>query len=362
VVVRDVAIKNVDRSVGGILSFEVMRRFGAVGLPEGMVHIKFKGPSGQSFGNFLAPGLTFELEGDANDYIGKGLSGGCLIVYKPDQSTFKGHEAILAGNAALYGATAGKSFMAGIAAERFCVRNSGATAVVEGVGDHGCEYMTRGLVVVLGSTGDNFAAGMSGGLAYLLDADRKTINMESILLEPLEAEDCKMLHELIKEHARLTGSAKAEELLAEWDGTLKRLTKVFPKEYKKALATAKPVSVEAVSAEMERDAKLAVDFSAGKDLEDLRPSSVISPAKKRGFHEYKRKSMSYRPDKDRTMDWEEVYMSQTKKSQQWHNWMKTQTARCMDCGTPTCHSPNQGAFGGLRVAPSRVSEPLTAGQ
>jgi len=340
VVVKDLAIKNVDRSVGGILSFEVTRRFGAQGLPDDTVHVKFKGPSGQSFGNFLAPGLTFELEGDANDYIGKGLSGGCLIVYKPGQSSFKGHEAILAGNAALYGATAGKSFMAGIAAERFAVRNSGATAVVEGVGDHGCEYMTRGLVVVLGSTGANFAAGMSGGLAYLLDIDRTSLNMESVLLESVDAEDCKVLLELVQEHVRVTGSTKAQELVSSWDNTVTRFTKVFPKEYKKALESMK----SAPAGKNVSDDKPAIENNT-KDLEDLRPNSVHEPHKKRGFHEYARKSMSYRPDKDRTMDWEEIYASQTKKSQQWHSWMQTQTARCMDCGTPTCHSPNQGGGG-----------------
>jgi len=338
VVLKDVAIKNVDRSVGGILSFEVTRRFGAAGLPDNTVHIKFKGPSGQSFGNWLAPGITFELEGDANDYIGKGLSGGHLIVYKPGMAPFKGHEAILAGNAALYGATSGKSFMAGIAAERFAVRNSGATAVVEGVGDHGCEYMTRGLVVILGKTGANFAAGMSGGLAFLLDIDERDCNMESILLLPVEEEDAKMLHELISEHVALTGSENAKDLLADWQKTVSRLTKIFPKEYKKALES---------NAIKEKEAKPEpVAIAPTKDLEDLRPSSVPAPKKHRGFHEYSRKSTPYRPDKDRTMDWEEIYASQgSTKSEQWHSWMKTQTARCMDCGTPTCHSPNQGGGG-----------------
>eukprot|EP00913_Durusdinium_trenchii_P033912 g31744.t1 len=220
---KSVPINNVDRSVGGILSFEVSKKFGAEGLPEGSLHIGFLGSSGQSFGNFLAPGRAKPAphgrfrgnersqrvvsgERDANDYIGKGLSGGTIIVYKPKQADYDSKEAIIAGNAALYGATSGKAFFGGIAAERFAVRNSGATAVCEGVGDHGCEYMTRGTVVVLGQMGQNFAAGMSGG-------------------------DKTLLKSLVSEHAKLTGS--------KWPDALKRFTKVFPKEYKKALLAMK---------------------------------------------------------------------------------------------------------------------------
>jgi len=337
--VRDMPIRNIDRSVGGILSFELTRRFGAKCLPDDTIHVHFKGSSGQSFGNFLAPGITFELEGDANDYIGKGLSGGRLIVYKPGQASFKGHEAILAGNAALYGATGGTSFMAGIAAERFAVRNSGCTAVVEGTGDHGCEYMTRGLVVVLGTIGANFAAGMSGGIAYVLDLDPKLCNQESIFLEKMDKEDESNVHKLITEHAELTKSSKAQQLLAEWNAS--RFTKVFPKEYKKALANLKASSEKP---KVETPVKAE---GTGKDLEELanRPTSLQSPVKKRGFHEYGRKAMSYRDSKDRTLDWEEIYASTAKKSQQWHQLQSTQSARCMDCGTPTCHTPNQGGGG-----------------
>jgi glutamate synthase (NADPH/NADH) len=340
VVAKDVAIRNVDRSVGGILSFDVTRQFGASGLPEGTIHCCFRGPAGQSFGNFLAPGIIFELEGDANDYIGKGLSGGILVVYKPAAAPFKGHDAILAGNAALYGATAGKSFMAGIAAERFAVRNSGCTAVVEGVGDHGCEYMTRGLVVILGSVGSNFGAGMSGGLAFILDVNKANMNMQGIDLVSVEGEDVEMLKELVAEHGRRTGSEKATALVADWAKSVGRFTKVFPKEYKKALERqkAEPAAAKQPALEPEKT-------SGPADLEDLRPNSVESPQKKRGFHEYSRKAMSYRDDKDRTLDWEEIYATSSKKSQAWHNLLKTQTARCMDCGTPTCHSPNQGGGG-----------------
>lgn len=342
IAVKDLAITNADRSVGAILSFELMRRFGGKGLPDDTIHMKFKGSSGQSFGNFLASGITFELEGDANDYIGKGLSGGRLIVYKPGLSPFEGHDAVLAGNASLYGATGGQAFMAGIAAERFGVRNSGCVAVVEGVGDHGCEYMTRGVVVVLGSTGANFGAGMSGGFAYLLDADKTRLNMDAIFLESMEegTEDATMLYDLVSQHATLTGSSLAQRLIASWDSTLDRFSKVFPKELRKAienkLVNNQPSETMVVN---------PITAAKSTDLEDYRPSSVQKPVKTRGFHQYSRKSMPYRPDKDRTLDWEEIYATQAKKSQQWHNWMRTQTARCMDCGTPTCHNPNQGGGG-----------------
>jgi len=340
-------IKNVDRSVGGIVSCEVIRKYGPKGLPDNTIHIKFQGSSGQSFGNFLAPGITFELEGDANDYIGKALSGGIIVVYKPSKSPFKSNEALIAGNAALYGATSGKAFMSGIAAERFAVRNSGATAVAEGLGDHGCEYMTRGLVVVLGSVGQNFAAGMSGGIAYLMDLDTKMCNMQSIFLEVPDAEDSKILKATVQQHADLTGSEKAKELLENWEAALPRFTKVFPKEYKKALEMDAKKAAEPEKKPVQRqrvDSSLRSPSQA--DLEDTgRPSTVQSPQKKRGFHEYSRRAMPYRDNKDRTLDWEEIYASQPKKSQQWHSWMATQASRCMDCGTPTCHSPNQGGGG-----------------
>ncbi|CAK9014890.1 unnamed protein product [Durusdinium trenchii] len=340
---KSVPINNVDRSVGGILSFEVSKKFGAEGLPEGSLHIGFLGSSGQSFGNFLAPGITFELEGDANDYIGKGLSGGTIIVYKPKQADYDSKEAIIAGNAALYGATSGKAFFGGIAAERFAVRNSGATAVCEGVGDHGCEYMTRGTVVVLGQMGQNFAAGMSGGVAFVLDLQEKLCNVGGVHLEKMEEEEDKtLLKSLVSEHAKLTGSKVAEELLKKWPDALKRFTKVFPKEYKKALLAMK--EKEKASAAPKEPLR---PKSGTMDVEEAggRPTRVQNPDKKKGFHEYERKAMPYRDHKDRHMDWEEVYASQSSKSQQWHNWMQTQTARCMDCGTPTCHSPNQGGGG-----------------
>ncbi|CAK0794325.1 unnamed protein product [Prorocentrum cordatum] len=281
VVARGIRIRNVDRSVGAILSFDVVRRFGAKGLPDNTIHFIFKGPAGQSFGNFLAPGITFELEGDANDYIGKGLSGGTLIVYKPATAPFQGHESVIAGNAALYGATSGKVFFAGVAAERFAVRNSGCTAVVEGVGDHGCEYMTRGVVVVLGSTGANFGAGMSGGIAFLLDANKDDCNLQGIDLEPVEGEDDATLKELVAEHGRLTGSATAASLLADWAKSSARFTKVFPKELKAALK--RQAAEPKKAAEPAPAASQELGAGGVTDLEELRPSTTEKPQKRRGL-------------------------------------------------------------------------------
>jgi len=201
--------------------------------------------------------------------------------------------------------------------------------------------MTRGLVVILGKMGANFGAGMSGGLAYILDLNKSLCNMESILLEPVEGEDVEMLHELVKEHVAWTNSVMAKELLNDWKKTVSRFTKVFPKEYKAALANMAKTKEKT----QEPDPAMEQTGSRGKDIEDPRPNSVRAPVKRRGFHEYSRKAMSYRPDKDRTMDWEEIYAAQGSKSQQWHSWMQTQTARCMDCGTPTCSTPNQGGGG-----------------
>jgi glutamate synthase (NADPH/NADH) large chain len=233
------AIRNRNRSVGARLSAEVSRRYGSAGLPPGTLHVKFSGVAGQSFGAFLARGITFELEGDANDYFGKGLSGGSLIVYPQRGSTFKSQNNIIVGNVCLFGATAGEVFIQGMAGERFAVRNSGATAVVEGVGDHGCEYMTGGRVVILGETGVNFAAGMSGGIAYVLDTSQlfdTRCNLEMVDLEPVrDPEDIAFLRTIIRRHAELTGSRHADEILRSWDDVLPAFVKVFPIDYKKAL-------------------------------------------------------------------------------------------------------------------------------
>ncbi len=237
-------ISNVRRTVGAMLSGEIARRYGAAGLPEDTIGLQFTGTAGQSFGAFLAKGVTLTLEGEGNDYVGKGLSGGRLIIYPPRTSEFVAEENILIGNVCLYGATSGEAFFNGMAGERFAVRNSGATAVVEGVGDHGCEYMTNGLVVVLGGTGRNFAAGMTGGIAYVLDqaGDFPTVrcNRSEVDLEFVsDAEDVKILHRLITRHSELTGSPQAKWILQNWETTLPKFIKVFPHEYKRVLGVAR---------------------------------------------------------------------------------------------------------------------------
>lgn len=231
-------IVNTDRATGTLLSHEISKKYKGEGLPEGTIDFKFIGSAGQSFGAFAAPGLQLRLEGEANDYFGKGLSGGLLAVYPHKFSSFKASENIIIGNVALYGAISGQAFINGMAGERFAVRNSGGTAVVEGVGDHGCEYMTGGTVVILGETGRNFAAGMSGGIAYVWDPERKfadKCNMASIDLEPLENEDVATLKALIEKHVTLTDSELGKYILADWDKALSQFIKVMPREYKAVL-------------------------------------------------------------------------------------------------------------------------------
>ena len=247
----ELPIVNTDRTVGAILSNELAKAHGADLLPEDTVKIKFNGSAGQSLGAFLAKGVSIELEGDANDYVGKGLSGGKLTIYPPKVSTFKPEENILIGNVCLYGATGGKAFFRGCAAERFCVRNSGAWAVIEGVGDHGCEYMTGGRTVILGPTGRNFAAGMSGGVAYVWDPEGSfpaNCNMEMVGLEKVEdSEDIAELQGLINEHAQRTGSTVAAEVLNNWSATLGQFVKVMPTDYKRVLLERKQREKELVA-------------------------------------------------------------------------------------------------------------------
>jgi len=235
-------IRNCNRTVGTMLSGEIARRYGEEGLPDNTIRIHFKGSAGQSFGAFLHNGVTLILEGDANDYLGKGISGGRIIAYPPKESDFPPHENIIAGNTLLYGATGGEVFLSGVVGERFAVRNSGARAVVEGAGDHCCEYMTGGVVVVLGKTGRNFAAGMSGGIAFVWDIDglfdrRVNFGGGSILLEPVEdPEDISLLRDLVERHHRYTGSARAKEVLERWNEVLPQFVKVISVEYKTVLA------------------------------------------------------------------------------------------------------------------------------
>ncbi len=234
-----VPLRNVNRTVGGILSGAIARRHGARGLPEGTIEISFSGSAGQSFAAWLAAGVTFSLRGETNDYTGKGLSGGIVSVRPPESALFRAEENMIVGNTVLYGATAGRAFFRGLAGERFAVRNSGAKAVVEGVGDHGCEYMTGGRVVVLGTTGRNFAAGMSGGIAYVYDKDRRfegRCNLELVDLEALTEADEAEVRALISEHAQRTGSLVARNVLASWERASERFVKVMPRDYKRVLA------------------------------------------------------------------------------------------------------------------------------
>ena len=266
-------IRNSDRAVGTMLGYEVTRRHGGSGLPDGTIRIQFTGTAGQSFGAFLPAGITLALEGDANDHWGKGLSGGRLVVVPPRASTFVAEENVIIGNVALYGATSGEAFVSGVAGERFAVRNSGATAVVEGVGDHGCEYMTAGRVVVLGRTGRNFAAGMSGGIAYVLDPDRdfvKRCNGAMVDLEPLaEQEDAAFVRRLIEDHVRWTNSACGARLLREWAAARAAFVKVVPRDYKRALL------MEAREVE---EAETAEAPASREGVEGIRVTELVSAA------------------------------------------------------------------------------------
>jgi glutamate synthase (NADPH/NADH) large chain len=270
-------IASVNRTAGAMLSGAIAKQYGHAGLPDDTVHVKLKGTAGQSFGAWLTRGVTFELEGEANDYVGKGLSGGRIIVYPAREAgRIVPEESIIVGNTVMYGAIEGECYFRGIAGERFAVRNSGAIAVVEGAGDHCCEYMTGGVVVVLGKTGRNFAAGMSGGIAYVLDEDKsfeKRCNMSMVELEPVFDEeqaswehyhasgdldhhgrvdvmsdmtryDAERLHQLIANHARYTGSKRAKDILAAWNEYLPKFRKVMPVEYRRALQEMKANEVE----------------------------------------------------------------------------------------------------------------------
>ncbi|HEX7777158.1 MAG TPA: glutamate synthase-related protein, partial [Parvibaculum sp.] len=263
----ETAVGNTDRTTGAMLSGLIARAHGHAGLPDETIHVKLKGTAGQSFGAWVAHGVTLELEGQANDYVGKGLSGGRLIVYPPVNTKIVPEKSIIVGNTVLYGAISGECYFRGVAGERFAVRNSGAIAVVEGTGDHGCEYMTGGVVVVLGETGRNFAAGMSGGIAYVLDENgmfEKRCNLSMVDLEPVASElelmeklhhqrgdleshgrvdvmsdmtrfDAERLRQLIENHARYTNSSRAQAILNDWEAMLPKFRKVMPVEYRRAL-------------------------------------------------------------------------------------------------------------------------------
>jgi glutamate synthase domain-containing protein 3 len=252
-VIATLSVRTAHRAVGAMLSGEIARRYGDAGLPDDSIVIRLTGSAGQSFGAFAAQGLSLELEGEANDYVGKGLSGGRLVVRAPRGALFLPDETVIVGNTVLYGATSGEAYFGGLAGERFAVRNSGARAVVEGVGDHGCEYMTGGVVVVLGRTGRNFAAGMSGGMAFVFDEGRSfegRCNREMVELgSVLDADDRDLLRRLVEQHARYTGSPRARHLLARWEQVLRHFVLVMPTEYRKALARTRSAQREARIAE-----------------------------------------------------------------------------------------------------------------
>ena len=377
-------VTNTDRALGTSLSYRVSKMYGEEGLPKDTIHIRMTGSAGQSLGAFLAPGITIELEGDANDYVGKGLSGGRLIVYPPKQSKFKAEENIIIGNVCLYGATSGEAFIRGVAAERFAVRNSGANAVVEGTGDHGCEYMTGGRVVVLGSTGRNFAAGMSGGIAYVLDTAHtfaSKVNQEMVELGKVTApKEIAELRGLIEDHRHYTGSEVADRVLHDFHDLLPLCARVMPYDYKRVLEE------EAARAREEKMRQSVIDLVPSRTasqvnladdaIEDVllpkrglmtiassstrssrSPSKVrIEPQvtdleaslvddtttkqrmkkldKTRGFMKYKRLTEAYRPPRKRVKDWKEISHRLDESE------LSYQSARCMDCGVPFCQSDN----------------------
>ncbi|XP_065868059.1 glutamate synthase 1 [NADH], chloroplastic isoform X1 [Euphorbia lathyris] len=370
----DTSVRNVNRAVGTMLSHEVTKRYHMAGLPADTIHVKLSGSAGQSLGAFLCPGITMELEGDSNDYVGKGLSGGKIVVYPPKGSLFDPKENIVIGNVALYGATNGEAYFNGMAAERFCVRNSGAKAVVEGVGDHGCEYMTGGTVVVLGKTGRNFAAGMSGGIAYVLDVDGKfhsRCNLELVDLDRVEEEeDIMTLKMMIQQHLRHTNSQLAREILADFDPLLPKFIKVFPRDYKRILAKMKQEAsfketeeasvkdaeeqdeIELIEKdafeELKKMAAASLNEESSQKVEDAeplgRPTRVNNAVKHRGFIAYEREGVRYRDPNVRMKDWKEV-AEESKPGPL----LTTQSARCMDCGTPFCHQEHSGCPLGNKI-------------
>ena len=350
-------IVNTDRAMGATLSYQISKRYGETGLPQDTIHANIKGSAGQTFGAFLAPGVTLELEGDSNDYVGKGLSGGRLIIYPPRAAVFKAEENILIGNVCLYGATAGTCYFRGVAAERFAVRNSGATAVVEGVGDHGCEYMTGGRVLILGGVGRNFAAGMSGGIAYVLDMNRDfdtKVNMEMVECTPIEDPvEIAYVRGLIEDHHHYTGSELAARILLDFTRALPRFVKVLPTDYKRVMEEEARRAEEARKAEyslpllpgnavrqIHEDSKKQTAEKEKKqsDMADIEETVTDAKAEKKraalvldktkGFMKYQRRAEKYRSAETRTKDWRELSERLT------DDGLKYQTARCMDCGVP----------------------------
>lgn len=392
----DCDVVNTDRALGATLSYHVSKRYGEAGLPRDTIRINMKGSAGQSMGAFLAPGVTIELEGDANDYVGKGLSGGRIIAYPSKKAQFKAEENIIIGNVCFFGATSGQAFISGIAAERFAVRNSGATLVVEGTGDHGCEYMTGGRVVVLGLTGRNFAAGMSGGIAYVLDMSHSfapKVNMGTVELGKVsDPHEIAELRSLIEEHRHYTGSEIADRVLRNFHHFLPMFVRIMPLDYKRVLEEQAAAALEEKKKQSHIDlipsttasqvdlaapgvdpvlpgamARLRLNKPSETDTPHTTPNSPrLEPAvldmedamldedqykaraskldKVRGFMKYKRLNEAYRPPRKRVKDWKEISNRLSEAE------LKQQTARCMDCGLPFCSATNAGTGGGCPIS------------
>ncbi|XP_071114158.1 uncharacterized protein [Haliotis cracherodii] len=358
-VVIELKVTNEDRAFASTLSYHISRRFVEVGLPDNSIVLRLTGSGGQSFCAFMAKGVHVTLEGDANDYVCKGLSGGELVIYPPKDmpASFKSENNIVVGNVCLYGATSGKAFFRGQAAERFCVRNSGAIAVCEGCGDHGCEYMTGGRVIVLGLTGRNFAAGMSGGIAYCYDKIKKfdqLCNQESVALESLSSADATFLDETLREFVDKTGSELAKNILDNWSEEKQHFVKVFPHEYKRAMKEQEQEQTEMrrqerpiINGNIEEDQRSedttdsqVVRSEKVVDIESAIPDSTMDQKnlervldKTRGFVKYKRATYQYRDATKRFQDWGEIFDHKQVK-----DGLRMQAARCMDCGVPFCQS------------------------
>ena len=302
-----------------MLGHELTKAYGGQGLPDGTIDITFDGSAGNSFGAFVPKGITLRVYGDANDYVGKGLSGGRIVVRPSDDAPadYVAEDNIIAGNVILFGATSGQAFLRGVVGERFAVRNSGAHAVVEGVGDHGCEYMTGGKVVILGPTGRNFAAGMSGGVAYVYDPDGRSsenLNAEMVDLDAMDDDDIDWLRGMIQAHVDATDSAVGQRILADWENELKNFIKVMPRDFKRVLRG-------------DRRGR------AHRRRTSTRRSWRRRMADPKGFLKYtKRETPQRRPVPLRLRDWKEVYEDFS------HDALREQAARCMDCGIPFCHN------------------------
>ncbi|XP_046391906.1 glutamate synthase [NADH] isoform X1 [Ischnura elegans] len=358
-------ISNECRAFASTLSYAISLKYGDNGLPPNSIKINVKGSAGQSFCAFMTKGVHVTLEGDANDYVGKGLSGGEIVIYPPKNSPVEANsgENVIVGNVCLYGATSGRAFFRGIAAERFSVRNSGAIAVCEGVGDHGCEYMTGGCVLILGITGRNFAAGMSGGIAYVLDESGifpRKVNQEMVELLPLEKkEDLDYVLSLLKEFHEKTGSKIAKDLVDEWPKPASRFTKVFPYEYQRALQQLAEDTAAAEKAKQDGNAingaedsippKIKTGEAKVQDIEDTIKDGAMEKKrlekildKTRGFVKYKREMAPYRPAEKRLKDWEEIYDSAHVRKG-----LRVQAARCMECGVPFCQSSHGCPLGNI---------------